>query len=114
MRFDDEHMESLIQVNGGVVTLDRNTAQCIADFEKQMKTLKAKEDALKAAILAEMEEKNIVKLETPELDITYIAPTDYEYFDKSIVRKRDPDLYDDCVSIRKKNAFIKLAVKDND
>jgi predicted secreted protein len=111
MRFDDEHMESLIQVNGGVVMLDRNTAQCIADFERQLKTLKAKEDALKAAILAEMEEKNIVKLETPELDITYIAPQTRETFDTKGFRAVHPELYDDFAKLSSVSASIRLKVK---
>lgn len=104
-------MEELIQINNGAFLLDRKTAAQIADFEKQIKALKEKEDALKASLLAEMQKKNIVKLETPELDITYIASTMRESFDTKAFRAEYPSIYDEFARLSPVSASIRFKVK---
>ena len=46
------------------ILLDAEASRKIAEFERQMKAIKKAEDDLKEKILAEMESKNILKVET--------------------------------------------------
>lgn len=104
-------MNELIKLENGTALLNHETAIQIAEFEKQMKFLKEKEDELKTAVLGEMENKGIIKLETPELDITYVAPSDREVFDSKNFRKSHPDLYDEFCRMTSVKSSIRLKVK---
>ena len=104
-------MNNLILVKNGNAILDAETAENIAYFEKQVAAIKQREDELKAAILHEMECKGIVKLETPELTISYIAPTDRETFDSKEFRKNRPELYDEYVRITRVKSSVRIKVK---
>lgn len=104
-------MADLIVVQNGLAILDPETAVAIADFERQAQLIKKKEDALKEAILKEMQGKNLLKLETPELSITYIAPTDRETFDGKAFRADNPALYDEYVKISPVKASVRLKLK---
>ncbi len=98
----------LITIDG---MLSPDVSAQIADFEKQMKTLKQKEDELKKAILKEMEVRNIVKIETPELLVTYIAPTDRESFDSKRFRADFPATYDEYITMSPVKASIRIKVR---
>lgn len=102
----------LIRLYGEAAILDGTTAKHIADFEKMAKEIKAKEDALKAAILAEMESKGVLKLETDELNITYVAPTERETLETKILREELPDIYDAYVKISPVKASIRIKLKE--
>ena len=84
----------LIKLSGDTAILDGDTATKIAEFEKRVKDLKAKEDKLKKLILEEMETKGIIKLNTDVLSITYVAPTDRESLDSKKLREDLPNVYD--------------------
>lgn len=103
---------ALIEYENNVALLDENTASSIAFFERQMKFIKEQEEMLKNAILKEMEEKNIVKIDTDEMTITYIAPTDRETFDSKAFRKEHGDLYDEYVKMSPVKSSIRIKVKE--
>ena len=92
-------MDNLITINNDVAILDGAVANKIAEFERQVKEIKAKEDELKKAILAEMESKGIIKLESDELTISYVAPTERETLDTKTLREELPDIYDTYVKL---------------
>ena len=83
----------------------------LAMFETRIKELKAKEEEVKKIILEGMEERGLLEIETEELKVTYIAPTDTEYFDKTAFKKENQELYDKYVSMRERKSYIKLKVK---
>ena len=87
-------MTELIALTENGAILSRDTVEKIAEFERVAKEIKAKQDELKAAILAEMEEKNILKLETPEMTITYVPKSDRETLDSKAIKEELPDIYD--------------------
>lgn len=91
--------------------LSREISLQIADFEKAVKEIEAREKELKRLILEEMELKGIVKIETEELIINYIAPTDRESFDSKGFRKDNPTLYDKYVSMTPVKSSIRIKVK---
>ena len=100
----------------GIVTeykyyLNTNVSKQILEFEKQMKFLKEKEDELKKKILEEMETKNIIKLETEELIISYITPTSKEVFDSKLFREEHSDLYDDYVKLSQVKSSVRIKVR---
>lgn len=104
-------MNNLILVAGDVAILDAETAHNIAEFERQVKELKDKEDALKRAILEEMESKGVIKLDTDTLTITYVAPTERETLDSKTLREELPDIYDAYVKISPVKSSIRIKVK---
>ena len=90
--------------------LNPETAKLFADYERKMKELKEQEENIKEAILKEMEAKGVIKLESEEIKITYIAPTDRETFDSKKFRSDNPDLYDEYVKITPVKASLRVKV----
>lgn len=107
-------MNELIQVQNGTPLLDPLTALMIAEYEQKIRQMKELEDHLKESILAEMESKNIIKLENEFLTITYVAPTDRETLDTKNLRAELPDIYDEYIKITPVKASVRIKVKDND
>lgn len=75
--------KELITIDDGTPILREEIAAQIAEFERQVKYIEEQEKTLKKMILSEMESKGIIKIDTPELAITYVAPTDRERFEQS-------------------------------
>lgn len=101
----------LIRVEDGLEVLDPEVSKTIAKFEKQIKAIKEQEDNLKKAILEEMEQRQIVKIETPDLLISYVAPTDRKTFDSKSFREEHQELYDDYVKMTPVKSSIRIKVK---
>lgn len=105
-------MDKLIRVEQNTALLNPEASSKLAEFERQAKQIKAQEDELKQRILAEMEEHGILKIDTDELTITYVAPTNRETFDSKAFRKDNPDLYDEYVKISTVSASVRIKVKE--
>lgn len=104
-------MNDLITMIDGNAVLDPVTADLLANFEKQVKEIKKKEDEVKSLVLEAMENNGIVKVETDALTINYIAKTDRETFDSKTFRKDHADLYDEYVKITPVKPSIRINVK---
>lgn len=104
-------MDKLIRFEQQTALLNPEISSKLAEFERMAKEIKAKEDELKQRILAEMEEHGILKIETDELTITYVQPSNRETFDSRAFRKDNPDLYDDYVKIGYVSPSIRMKVK---
>ena len=107
-------MDKLIKIEWGTPLLNPEASNKLAEFERMAKEIKAKQDELKQRILAEMEEHGILKIDTDELTITYVAETSRESFDSKAFRKDNPDLYDEYVKINTVSASVRMKVKGND
>lgn len=101
----------LIKVDNNIALLSAEIGEKIAQFEKQIKMLKEQEEALKAAILAEMEAKGIIKVDNEHLTITYIAETDRETFDTKAFKAEFAELYNEYTKISKVKPSIRIKVK---
>ena len=101
----------LIKVENGIALLNPETSQKIAEFENQIKILKEQEEILKQAILEEMKSNNIIKIDTKELAVTYVAETYRETFDNKLFKEHNPDLYDAYVKISPVKESIRIKVK---
>ena len=104
-------MNDLITIKDGTALLDVETSAKIAEFERKMKEIKDAEDALKQGILKEMEQKGILKVETEEMTISYIAPTDRETFDSKRFKFDHPDMFDEYVKLSPVKASVRIKVK---
>lgn len=103
-------MDELIVFEGKTALLNPDVAMRLAEFERMAKNIKAKQDELKQKILDEMESKGILSIKSPELTISYVAPTSRETFDSKSFRKDHPDLYDEYVSISLVKASVRMKV----
>ena len=104
-------MEELIVLENEKFNLNNGTSRLIADFERRIKELKDKEDELKQRILTEMENKGLIKLETDDLIISYIAPTNRESFDSKTFKTNHQDLYDEYTNITPVKSSIRVKLK---
>ena len=104
-------MAELIKIESGTAILDAEAVRKIAEFEDAMKKLKQAEDKLKKDILAEMEEKNILKIENETMTISYIGATGRETFNSKKFRADNPDLYDEYCKIIPVKPSIRIKVK---
>ena len=103
-------MDELIVYEGNTALLNPAVSVKLAEFERVVKEFKAKEEELKQKILDEMESKGILSIKTPELTISYVAPTTRETFDSKTFRKDHPDLYDEYVNISMVRSSIRMKV----
>ena len=101
----------LIKVENGVCVLSPEASQKIAELELQAKAIKEAKDLLQETIKAEMEAKGIIKIDTPELVISYIQPTYREAFDTKALKAEDEETYNKYIKISTVNASIRVKVK---
>jgi hypothetical protein len=102
----------LIKIENGLSTLDLKASMKLKLIADKIKELKKQEDEIKKAILEEMENKNILKIETDEVSISYIASSDRETFDTKNFREKHSDLYDEFIKFTPVKASIRVKVKD--
>ena len=107
-------MQELIKIENGTPILRAETASQIAEFERMVKSIEEQEKALKSAILAEMEDKGILKVETEDVVITYVTPSDRERFDTKTFRAENPLVYDEYVTMSHVRASVRVKVKENE
>lgn len=100
----------LIKVENGYV-LDKGTMDEIKEIEKLSKALKERQDKVRAELQKVMEDNNIIKFESDEIVVNYIAPTTRESFDSKQLKADNPDLYDLYVKLSPVKATIKIKVK---
>lgn len=104
-------MNDLIRIVDGNAELLPEIASKIAAFEIEAKRIKEAEDELKRAILSEFEKYGIIKIDTPELMINYIAATDRESLDTKALKEDLPDIYDTYVKLTKVKPSLRIKVK---
>lgn len=104
-------MNQLIRVNENGAVLAPEIARNVVEIKKAIDSLKEKEKELNEAILQAMEAENILKIETDELTVSYIAPTDRESLDSKALRAELPDIYDAYVKMSPVKASIRIKVR---
>ena len=103
-------MEYLTKVEN-VYLLTQEASTQLAEFERMAKEIEQKQKEIKEAILKEMEEANVIKVETEELTITYVPATFRESFETKKFREKHPFLYDEFVKIAPVKASIRMKVR---
>ena len=80
-------------------------------IEEEEKELKEKKEKIRGILLKEMEEKNILKLESDNISITYKEPTERETFRTAKFKKDLPDLYDTYVEFTPVKSSLLIKIK---
>lgn len=102
-------MNEIIKFENG--QLIQPAIELIKFKEREMKKLKEEYDQLKADLLEAMEQNGVVKIDTDEVLINYVAPTESERFDSKLLKETSPDLYDQFVKFTPVKASIRIKVK---
>lgn len=104
-------MDEIIIYNGELPELSAEVSRRIADFEKDMKELKAKEEELKKRILEAMEENGCLKLENDVLSVSYVASYEKESFDTKKLKEELPDIYDAYIKMSTVKPSVRIKTK---
>ena len=102
-------MNDIIKIENG--HLAAQTIEYIRATEARMKKEKEEYDAFKAELLKAMEQNGVVKIDTDEVLINYVVPTNREAFDSKSFKDDFPDLYDHYVKISPVKASVRIKVK---
>lgn len=105
-------MNDLITTINNVPVLNTATITMLVDLDKRKKEIEAAEGIIRNAVLCEMRDKNITKIESDEVLINYVAPTDKETFDSKKFRTEHPDMYDEYVKFTSVKDSIRIKIKD--
>ena len=103
-------MNELIKLENGQLT--KATIEQIIALKKQKKAIDEADKKLNAALIEVMEENKILKLETPELNVTYIAPTTAEKFDSKTFKVECPEAYDAYVKLSPVSASVRVKIHE--
>lgn len=79
---------------------------------EQKKTLEAREKEMKDQLKAAMERHNIKAFKTDEISIAYVAETTATSIDSAKVKKKYPQIYEECQKTSKRSAYVKITVKE--
>jgi len=100
-------MNEIIVKEDGKYMISESISKQIADFEKEIKAAKAKEEKLKDMILKEMEDKGILSVENDDLKITYVSETYRTTFDSTKFKEEHSDLYSEYL----KDTYVKSSIR---
>ncbi len=103
--------EELIISDKGEYILNPDKAEYLAAVENLIKNLKKEEEEIKQKILEEMERKNIIRIDMPELNISYTPRSEREVFDSKKLRIDNPDLYDEYIKFSPIKSSVRIKVK---
>lgn len=101
----------LIKVENNVPMISPELSLRIAEFKRDLKRMKEEEKELHKRLQEEMELRHIKKIQTDDVNITYVAETYTEYFDKERFREDYPNTYDEYVEIKPKSASVKITLR---
>lgn len=102
-------MTDLIQIENGQLTTE--TIKRILLLQEQKKKADEAWDLVKERLCEVMEANGILKVETPEATITYVAPTTTERFDSKTFKKECPEIYDEYAKISPVSARVLVTAR---
>lgn len=83
----------------------------IIRLEKQLENAKKKMESVREQFVKLFEEQKIVKWETDNLVVTYIAPTEMHTIDSTKLKRELPQVYDKYQKVSKRKATVKIAIR---
>ena len=101
----------LIKIENDIVLATDQLVNEALEIKYLEEKLKAKKDNLTLTLLEEMKAKEIKKIETPDVIISYIDETERETLDSKRFRTENPDLYDEYVKFTPVKASIRIKAK---
>lgn len=92
--------------------LSADTIEKMIYFEKEMASLKKKQDEMKAAILKKMEETGTKSVKIGPLSITYVAASTTTKFDSKTFKDENPSLFNHYSKVSSVKPSIRITIKD--
>ena len=86
----------------------------IVDIVSAKKILEKEEKQLKEQLKEAMEICNIEKFESNLLNITYVAETTTNNIDSKKLKKKYPEIAEECSRESKRSAYVKITMKGNE
>lgn len=105
-----DYKDTMLELSNTPLELDLAVTK-IAKMEREIFLIKEKEAQLRDYILNEMEQRQITKLDSPQLTIQYIAPTYREVFDAKEFKKDYPNMYDQYIKISEVKSSVRFKLK---
>lgn len=102
-------MNDIIKFENG--KLSDKAVEFIVGVEMQMKALKDQYEQFKSDLLTAMEKNGIVKIESGDVRINYIAESNRETFDSKQFKADMPDLYNEYVKFSKVKPSLRIKVE---
>lgn len=103
--------KDIIKCEGDKAILDPKAEDWIVTLESNLKRLKELDTEIKERLVKEMEAHNVIKLDTSDLTIRYVAPTDRESFDSKGFRSDNPELCDGYIKLKHVKPSVRIKVK---
>lgn len=104
-------MDEMIVFENGNAVITKEVLDQIAVIDTQMKFYDTQYKALKEQLKEKMEEAGIVKIEMPDVDITYVGQTQRESLDSKALRAEDPEIYNKFIKKSDVKSSIRIKVK---
>ena len=101
----------LIKIENDLVLASDQLINEALEIKYLEEKLTAKKDNLTLTLLEEMKAKEIKKIETPDVIISYIDETERETFDSKKFKEDNPDMYDEYVKFTPVKASIRIKAK---
>lgn len=105
-------MGNLIIYEEGTPVLAKEAADKLADLQKASKQIEKSLADIKAKLQEEMKAANVIKIDMPQLVITYVPETTTERLDSKALKKDLPAIYNEYTTETKKAGYIKLTVRE--
>ena len=117
--FDAEKAGEIYKPYGAVAPINLKTiAQIetleifIAKLDARKKKYEQDRDELKAALLAEMEEKGVKTFETDNIRLTYVAPSTRAVIDSARLKKELPEIAEQYTKTSETKASLRITKKE--
>ena len=107
-------MQELITIEEGTAIIAQETADKIAELQKAYKNIEESLKEIKAQLYQEMKDRNILKIETPTLVVSYIPETTTETLDLKELKRDLPEIFNDYSVEKKKAGCVKLTTREKD
>ena len=107
----ENKMKDLVLLEDGNYGLVADAIETIAFVENEIAKLKDMQDTYKKALLKQMEENNVLKIDIPELTITRTLPTQRETLDTKLLREEKPEVYDEYVKFSEVKGSLRIKIK---
>ena len=85
--------------------------QIITDINLQKKKLDEQEKLMRKKLLEAMETYGIKKFENEHIAFTYVAPTTKTTIDSTKLKKKYPDIAEECSKVSNVSASVRISVK---
>lgn len=103
-------MNEIFKTENGTVIMLQDFSEEVARVKNQLKALKDLDQKYNDMIREAMEQYGVVKIETENLNVTYVQPTEKESFDSKAFKEDFPELYDEYVKMTPVKASLRVKV----